>query len=195
MIKEVPKLATEDEVLNEGEEVIRKRAESFKTARSAFEEAEVALVETVDDYRGKREDLQRADFAKNGLGWCQGCEKAYPKESVVFLYTEGIEKHGSHQDTYYSLVRRVQSFCSNCAEVGLSRPQGGDDQFQCFNAEKRDEEFFIFVFEKWIPISKIEDVLIDIEREDIPEREYTFGKNIDYGLNPFELTIGEEKVV
>ena len=188
-------MATEDEILKGEETKIREKAEKFKIVRDAFTDTGFALKKAVEDYNAKREKLQREDFASKALGWCQECEKAYPETSIVLLYTEGIERHGSHQDKYYSLARRVQSFCNDCAKIGLSHPHGGEYQFKCFLAEKRGEEFFIFVSEKWIPISKLEDVLINIEREDIPKEEYTFGKDIDYEICPFELTIGEDKVV
>ena len=188
-------MATEDEILKGEETKIREKAEKFKIARDAFTDTGFALKKAVEDYNAKREKLQREDFARKALGWCQECEKAYPETSIVLLYTEGIERRGSHQDTYYSLARRVQSFCNDCAKMGLGYPHGGECQFKCFLAEKRGEEFFIFVSEKWIPISKPEDVLINIEQEDLSEEDYDFGEKIVCMSGPLRLKIGEKKVV
>ena len=188
-------MATEDEILKDDETEIREKAERFRTAMDAHEKAEAVLTKAVNDYRKKRENLQREDFAKKGLGWCQGCSKAYLETSIVLLYTEGIESHGSEYSEYNAFERRLQSICKECAKIGLSQPRGGESRFQCYEAEKRDGEFFIFVSGRWRPIEKPEEVTINIEQEDISKEDYVFGKDIDYESSPFKLTIGEEEVV
>ena len=186
-------MAELNETLESAEEKVRQAAASLKTTEKELELKEDGLIEAIEDYDIIRENLQREEFAKKGLKWCQACEQYHPKESVLLLYTEIMEKQG-YPGTYVP-VRRLQSICKECREIGLCRSYKTEEKFKCYQAEKRGEEYFIRVFEKWIKLLDLENVSIMIDREDIPGAELVFGEVIDYELNPLVLTIGDKKVV
>jgi len=186
-------MAELNEILELAEKKARQAAANLMMAEKELELREDNLIEAIEAYDIIRENLQREEFVEKGLKWCQACEQYHPKESVSLLYTEIMEKQG-HPGTYVQ-VRRLQSICKECREIGLNRSYKTEEKFKCYQAEKRGEEYFIRVFEKWIKLSDLEDVSIMIDREDIPGAELTFGEVIDYELNPLILTIGDEKVV
>lgn len=186
-------MAEINETLELAEEKVRQAATSLRIVEKELELKEDKLIEAIEDYDTTREKLQREEFAKKELEWCHGCKQYHPKENISLLYTEIMEKQG--YPGIYVPVRRLQSICKECREISLSRSYKTEEKFKCYLAEKRGEEFFIFVFEKWVKLSDPEDVSIKIEREDIPAVEFTVGEVIDYELNPLVLTIGDEKVI
>lgn len=168
------------EILEVLEEQIKKQAEMAKKAELAFNEEEAKLRDLIETYKSQREQLQREAWKESKLCWCQRCEKFHPEEDVVLLYTEGKEWHGSEYTESYDFYRRLRSFCHQCAEILLSRPRGGDNEFQCYKARRRDEGFEIFVWGEWQELSDRQQsyLIIEIERDYIPESEYQFGQPI-----------------
>lgn len=137
-----------NEALNVLEKGILEQAKRFEAAQIAYRDAESTLNNAVQSYQTERERLQREAWKKEDLGWCQGCDKFHPKESIQLLYTQGREWHGSEGYETHAFYRRLRSFCEHCAERLLSSPRGGDEEFQCFKAKKSEEGFAVFVSSK-----------------------------------------------
>ncbi len=156
--------------LEEIEEEILKKADGFKVARTAFQEAESNLTREVQAYQKERERLQREAWKKENLGWCHKCYLFYSQEFMRLLYAEGRERR--------DLSKRVISYCNNCAEAILSCPRD-KNEFQCYKAKQKKDGFVIFVSGQWIPIPEPEHTLIEIERGYIPEEDNRFGKSIE----------------
>ncbi len=178
--------------LEEIEKEILKKVDVFKAACIAFQEAESNLRKEVQTYQKERERLQKESWMKENLGWCQICDKFCPQESIRLFYTEGREQHTKS----YGLYKRVRTFCEDCAEIILSRPRGGEEEFQCYKAKQEKDGFVIFVSGQWIPIPEPEYTQIEIEREYITEGEYRFGKLIECPIWPsLHLRIGGKEIL
>lgn len=181
--------------LKEIEQEILKKVDVFKATRTTYheaqrllEEAQRLLEEAVQAYQKERERLQREAWVKENKGWCQSCNKFYPQESIRLLYTEGQERHG--------LRKRVRAFCEGCTEVILSRPRGGEEEFQCYKAKQEKDGFIIFVSGQWVPLPDPEHTQIEIKRGYIPEGEYRFGKRIGCsGWPSLHLKIEEREIL
>lgn len=183
-----------EERLTELEEQIRKKAKVYANIQETLGAAAKDLREVVHEYQSTREKAQREVWAREGLGWCQRCDKFHPRRNIRFLYTVGRESYGSHGYESYGLYKRLRSFCRSCAEKMFSSPRGGESEFQCYKARRTKEGFWIFVSGSWQPLPDPERVCIDIERGYIPQSEYIFGKEIEFSGYPQELTIGDETI-
>ena len=175
------------------EESVRIAGLKFKKALSIVEELELNLIGTIADYDELREDLQREEFTEKGLRWCQGCEKYHPKKDVSLYYTQIMEQRGA--STIFVQLRRLESICKKCYNEALIRYHSEEEEFVCYLAEKRGDEFYILVSGKWEKLLDLEGVSVKIDRDNIPGVEYTVGKVINYETDPFILKIGDEKEV
>lgn len=188
-------MATNNESLEAMEKKIREKAEELNVANAVVAKLEKISKEAVENYKVEREKLQREAWAKEGLDWCQKCGKFYPQKSIGLLYTEGKEWHGSEYTESYGKYRRIRSFCEKCVEIILSRPRGGEEEFQCYKARKEEDGFVIFVSGHWVSVPDPKYIRIEIERGYIPEDDYHFGKCIEStGLYDFHIKIGNKEI-
>ena len=162
------------------EEKILKKARELKRIQSNLDELKEllkvnseSLKTEVKDYGKLREKEQRAIWKERCLGWCQNCKSFRAKENIRLLYTEGLEENDR-------FVRRIRSFCVDCAIIILNQERCGIDLFQCYEVRKKGSVFFILKNDRWQEVNHLEKVIVEIEKKDILNKEFNVGKSFEF---------------
>ena len=173
-------IKTNNEVLSKIEAEVIKKAEEYKQTDNVLSTLEAELKEAVSQYNLERRNYQLDFWEKvKGLGWCQRCEKFRSADSIVILYTQEREEYSDHAYSSFDLYHRIRGFCKDCSDFIMSLPRGEENEFQCFKAKKGlDGSFMALMSGTWKPVP--EQTIITVERGYIPEKEFLFGKSIEF---------------
>ncbi len=147
--------------------------QKFEVIKESLQNRSEDLKKNVNEYKELRRMHQRIIWEQESIGWCQKCNKKCNSSEICLIYTREIEEN----DKY---VRRILAVCKNCAINIFNKPRLGEDQFECFNAKIDNGVFYIFKEKEWQKIYYMKNVIVQIERDHIPEKDFQIGKDIEF---------------
>ncbi len=165
----------EENILEKARE-LQQLQEELDEIKKLLQTKSLFLAKDVENYKKLRERYQRSIWeSERGLGWCQKCESFHPLSKLNLFYTEELEEDDR-------LVRRIRSFCQNCASLFLREAKlKTDDRFKRYPAYRRaDGQFFIMKNGGWQEVDKSLKVVVEIEKPNISEKDFEIGKYLEF---------------
>jgi hypothetical protein len=177
------------------EQEIKAEAANYQAIEVSLRDASAALYKSVKEYQRLREHGQRDIWKEEKKGWCCGCEKFHPSNSLQLLATSARQwPEIKTSPTQW----RISFYCRHCANVKLTSYRGGEENWQCFRARKTKQGFDLYISGEWqaLDMNAQPPPEVKLERTGyISESEYQIGKNIIFQGYPAKLFIDEGEVV
>ena len=146
---------------------------SFNIISGLLKSKSESLREDVEDYKKTRIKFQKEIWRERCASWCQKCNKEFFISQTQLLFTQSIE-----EDEKY--IRRIIRVCKDCAQIIYNQERLGENLFECFDVENKGGVFYIFKNDNWQKIPHIEKVIIQIEGNNILEKNFEIGKYLEF---------------
>lgn len=166
-------LLRKEEVIMKKVKLLNMLQKSFNIISGLLKSKSESLQEDVEDYKKTRRKFQKEIWKERCAGWCQKCNKEFFLSQTQLLYTQSIE-----EDEKY--IRRIVRVCKDCAQIIYNQERLGENLFECFDVKKKNDIFYIFKNDNWQEIPRVEKVIIQIEGNNILEKDFEIGKYLEF---------------